>query len=269
MEQKEIHITYSQFGSVEEMNAEDRELAYAQLNSAFSSNDIIIAEENALSDGESPDNSPGAVWKLRPGMMGRIQRLGNLAGAQTSLYGNSSLWRSMIENTTGNFEVNQGREPTSVTTATGIALLNERAQSRKALKTIDRSAGFSRLYSLIDATALEYYDNGRIIKIGAAHDGEVIFRYSDYTKRNRNDEYIPEIDVIIHTGNGVANSRAFTISALNSLISTSITKDNYKLIESYIEAIGIPSRKEIIDFIEERFGNTSENFDKTQNGGII
>ena len=26
MEQKEIHITYSQFGSVEEMNAEDREL---------------------------------------------------------------------------------------------------------------------------------------------------------------------------------------------------------------------------------------------------
>lgn len=31
MEQKEIHITYSQFGSVEEMNAEDRELVSASI----------------------------------------------------------------------------------------------------------------------------------------------------------------------------------------------------------------------------------------------
>ena len=32
MEQKEIHISYSQFGSVEEMNAEDRELVCASID---------------------------------------------------------------------------------------------------------------------------------------------------------------------------------------------------------------------------------------------
>ena len=74
------------------IDAKDRELLFAQLNSAFSSNDIILMEENALSDAEVPDNSPGAVWKLRPGMMGKISRLGNLSSIQGSLYNNSSYW---------------------------------------------------------------------------------------------------------------------------------------------------------------------------------
>lgn len=242
------------------IDAKDRELVFAQLNSAYSSNDIILMEENALCDGENLDNSPGAVWRLRPGMMGKVARLGNMASAETSLYSSASFWQNLIENTTGNFEVNQGREPTSVTTATGIALLNERAESRKTLKNIDRNAGFKRLYSLIDKTSLEFYNDGRVIRLGVADD-EFVYSYGGFVKKTREEKYIPEIDVTIHTGSPIANSKAFTVSALTSLIGMKITEDNYRFVKAYVDAIGIPERSEICDFLDERFG-------KGENGEI-
>ncbi len=236
------------------IDAKDRELCFAQLNNAFSSNDIILAEENAFSDGEYPENSPGAMWKLRPGMMGKVQRLGNTAAYSNALYSGSNYFQSLIENTTGNFEVNQGKEPTNVTTATGIALLNERAQTRKSLKNIDRSQGFKRLFSLIDATALEYYNDGREIMLA---DGKsAFFKYSDFAGF---DNYIPVVDVVIHTGNTAANSKALTISALATLMGMNITKDNYVLAKAYIDAINIPERGEISDFLEKHFGENTDN----------
>lgn len=241
------------------IDAKDRELAYAQLNLAYNANDIILAEENAFSDGEMPDNTPGAVWKLRPGMMGKVQRLGNTAAYANSLYNGCSYWKSLIEDTTGNFEISQGKEPTSVTTATGIALLNERSQTRKSLKNIDRSAGFKRLFALIDATALEYYSDGRVISLSEDKDG-IVFRYSDFTKRNPDspDAYIPAVDVIIHTGSTAANSRALTVSALNTLMSMNITKDNYILAKAYVNAINIPERAQICEFLDERFEDNAQ-----------
>ena len=236
------------------IDAKDRELVYAQLNSAFSSNDIILMEENALTDSEILDNSPGAVWKLRPGMMGKVARLGNMAQSQNSLYTNSTFWQSLIESTTGNFEVSQGREPSSVTTATGIALLNERAESRKSLKNTDKNAGFKRLYSLIDKTSLEYYNDGRIIRLGFANDDEFVYGFGGFVKKTRERKYIPEMDISIHTGSAITNSRAFTISALSDLINMKINADNYKLVKAYVEKIGIPERCEISEFLDEKFG---------------
>lgn len=237
------------------IDAKDRELVYAQLNSAYSSNDIILIEENALTDSEMLDNSPGAVWKLRPGMMGKVARLGNMASSQGSLYSNSSFWQSLIESTTGNFEVNQGREPTSVTTAAGIALLNERAESRRSLKNTDRNAGFKRLYSLIDKTSLEYYNDGRVIRLGFADEDEFVYSFGGFVRKTREQKYIPAMDVIIHTGSAVTNSRAFTISALSDLINMKITADNYKLVKAYVETIGIPERGEIAEFLDEKFSD--------------
>lgn len=237
------------------IDAKDRELTFAQLNSAFASNDIILAEENAFCDGETIDNSPGTVWKLRPGMMGKVARLGNMASAQTSLYANGSFWQSLIETTTGNFEVNQGKEPSNVTTATGIALLNERAESRKNLKNADRNAGFKRLFMLIDMTALEYYNDGRIIRMGAAEGDEFVFRFGGFVKKTRERAYIPALDVTIHTGSPITNSKAFTVSALTSLISMNINSDNYKLVKAYVNAIALPDRAKICEFLEQRFGN--------------
>lgn len=247
------------------IDAQDREMAYAQLNSAFCSNDIILAEENALSDGCDMDNSPGAVWKLRPGMMGKVQRLGNLSAYENSLYTSCSYWRSLVEDTTGNFEVNQGKEPNNVTTATGIALLGERAQTRKTLKNIDRNAGFKRLYQLIDMTALEFYDDGRVFKIGAAENKELVYRFTGFSDKRREDSYIPAVDVIIHTGNGITNSRAFTLSALNTLMSMGITSDNYELVKAYLDEISIPQRAQIKEYLDAKFSKELEKNEEDSN----
>ncbi len=236
------------------IDAADREIAYAQLNAAFSSNDIIVAEENALCDECELDNSPGAVWKLRPGMMGKVQRLGNAAYSESYLHANYDKWRTLMEETTGNFTLNQGNEPQRVTTATGIALLNERAKNRSALKKIDKRAGFSRLFELCDRTALEYYDDGRVIFAGAADGGAIIYKYSNYSRYADGRAYIPGVDVKIHIGDGLANSKAFTISAISSLISTPITADNYRIVKSYLELIDLPMRKEICDMLDEKYG---------------
>lgn len=235
------------------IEAADRELAFAQLNAAFSSNDIILAEENALADGCTLDNSPGAVWTLRPGMMGKVQRLGNFGGSESALIANASAWREMIQNTTGNYDSYQGSEPTRVTTATGIALLNERAKSRTTLKKVGKKEGFKRLYSLIDRTALEYYDDGRTIAINGE---SVVYRFGDYVSDST---YIPTLDIRIHVGDGLENSKAFTVSAITDLIKTPITQDNYETVMAFIELIGLPMRKEICDAIKKRFEENAEN----------
>ncbi len=244
------------------IEAADRELAFAQLNAAFSSNDIIVAEENALADDCNLENSPGAVWTLRPGMMGKVQRLGNAAYNQTALFNNFGVWRDILQNTTGNFDSFNGNEPQKVTTATGIALLNERAKSRSSLKKVGRTSGFKRLYSLIDISALEYYDDGRIIAInGGKNDGEkqtIVYRFSDYSKKDGKassdvSAYIPVVDVKIHVGDGLENSKAFTVSAITDLIRTPITKDNYTLVMAFVELIGLPMRKEICDTLKATY----------------
>lgn len=241
------------------IDASDRELAFAQLNSAFSSNDIIVAEENALADDGELDNSPGAVWKLRPGMMGKIQRLGNSAYTETNQYNNSTYWRNIIQETTGNFTINQGSEPTRVTTASGIALLNERSKNRQQMKKVIKAEGFRRLYDLIDRTALEYYDSQRIPLIGAAQPGETVYRFEDFATYPEHSDaaYYPVVDVKIHVGDGIANSKAFTVQAISELIKVPINADNFRLIQSYVELIGLPMRQEICDDLERKYGDST------------
>lgn len=248
------------------IDAADRELAYAQLNSAFSSNDIIVAEENALSDDGTLDNSPGAVWKLRPGMMGKIQRLGNAGYTEMNQYNNSEHWREMMKDTVGNYDLNQGVEPTHVTTASGIALLNERAKNRQTMKKVIRSEGFRRLYELIDRTALEYYDDGRILEIGAADEDGTVFHFADYAVYPDDAEtaYIPVVDVKIHIGDGVESSKAFTVQALSDLMRTGINGDNYIFVKSYVDLIGLPMRGEICDFLDRRYGGEQEKPEETE-----
>ena len=234
------------------IDAADRDLTFAQLNAAYNSNDVILAEENAFSDAEAPDNAPGAVWKLRPGMMGKVQRLGNLAGAGSALLSNYARFQSMMEQTAGNFDINQGKEPSRVTTATGIALLNERSTGRQSLKKAGRTEGFRRLYQLMDATALEFYENGRVVECAGESFAFCADEYADKASGR-----FPTLDIKIHIGDGLVNSKAFTVSALSSLIGMRIDGDNYKLVEAYVDALGLPMRSEICAFIEKRFGDAS------------
>ncbi|MGN1121471.1 MAG: hypothetical protein ACI4RV_03815, partial [Eubacteriales bacterium] len=249
------------------IDAADRDLTFAQLNAAFCSNDVILAEENAFADGETPDNSPGAVWKLRPGMMGKVQRLGNLASTQAAQMSNYTLWQNMMEQTTGNFDVNQGREPLRVTTASGIALMNERAKSRQTLKKAGRTEGFRRLYRLIDCTALEFYEKGRFVECVSGG-----FGFEPDSNGTTAANRFPAVDIKIHIGDGLSNSKAFTVSAVSALVGMNINRDNYKLVEAYVELIGLPMRAEICAFLEDKFSTESEKttdkalFEKTDGG---
>jgi len=233
------------------IDASDRELTFAQLNSAFCSNDIVLCEENAFSEGKVPDNSPGAVWKLRPGMMGKVQRLGNMGATQSAQFNSYGMYQNMMEQTTGNFDINQGKEPAKVTTASGIALMNERAKSRQSRKNAGRSEGFKRLYALIDKTCSEFYEDGRSVKCKG---GLIEYKKEKLSCGCGDKLCVPEVDVKIHIGDGIANSKAFTVSAIGNLMNMDINADNYKLVKAYIELIGLPMRNEICEYLEEKFG---------------
>ena len=66
--------------------------------------------------------------------------------------------------------------------------------------------------------------------------------------------YIPAVDVTVYTGSSVANSKAFTVSALSTLMNMKINEDNYKLVRAYIETIGIPESAELCRYLDERYG---------------
>ena len=114
------------------------------------------------------------------------------------------------------------------------------------------------MYSLIDMTSLEYYNDGRIVRLGLSEEDEFVYRFGGFIKKTRQERYIPAVDVTIHTGSAIANSKAFTVSALSSLISMKINADNYKLVKAYVENTGIPERAEICEYLDKRFGNDEE-----------
>lgn len=268
------------------VDAADRELAYALLNSAFMSNDITLMEENAMADGSSPDNRPGALWKVKAGQISNVRRLGGIANAGNKLQMIEFI-RSVIQETVGNFDSAQGKEPVRVTTASGIAQLNERADARKSIKKADRLSGFERLYELIDWTALEYYDDDRLIFIGVKDDetmakflqnpqmgnmdinqGPVIFRFNSDNMRVLDDMatqskgqaeyYYPRVDAVVNAGDGLQKSKAFTLSATENLLKTPINQDTYKIVESMIDIMDLPNKKEIRDELEGKFGQQAQ-----------
>ena len=65
--------------------------------------------------------------------------------------------------------------------------------------------------------------------------------------------YIPTIDVRIHIGEGVENSRSVTISALSELAGMNINEGNYPLVRAYINALDIPAKAELTAELDKRF----------------
>lgn len=167
------------------IDAADRELQVAAQNRAFMANDMLIVEEDALADGVEVTNEPGAILTMRPGRFDRIRRLSGLSSAAEGT-AMAEHYTGMIERTVGNFDSTLGEEPERVVTATGIKLLNARADARREIKRADRLRGFARLYELIDWFCLEFYDDGRPIRIAAAGavgrrarlQGELCYTYS-------------------------------------------------------------------------------------------
>lgn len=225
------------------IDAADRQMAFAQLNTAFFANDILVYEENAFSPDSFPDNRPGAVWKLRPGMIDKVSRLGGLSKDSESHYEIVDKYRKMIKETLGNYDYMQGDYSTSVTTATGLALLSDLATERMSAKNVCKKAGFYDLYRLMDIFAMDFYNNEKIELVTGEKPCELISTYG----------YASELDVRIHIGEGVENSRSFTVSALSELMKTNVNEENYPMVRAYISAVDVPSKSEIIAALDERF----------------
>ncbi len=236
------------------IDAADRQLAFAQLNTAFFANDILLYEENAFAPDSFPQNHPGAVWKLRPGMIDKVSRLGGLAGDSTVHYEIVDKYRALMKEALGNYDFLQGDSATQVTTATGLALLSDFASKRIAAKQVCKKAGFSRLYRLIDYFALEVYGHDRLEAIGAGCKGTL--------ERCRHCiellGYVPAVDIRINIGDGLENSRSFTISAISELIKTEITAENYPIVRAYIESLGIPYGAAICEKLDKKFHMAGE-----------
>jgi hypothetical protein len=268
------------------VDAADRELAIALLNDAFMGNDIIISEENAFADDGTHENRPGAEWKMKTGMLNSVRRLSGL-GQPSNRLEMINFLRGVIQETVGNFDSAQGKEPVRVTTASGIAQLNERADARKNIKKADRLAGFERLYELIDWTALEFYDDDRLIFIGVKDDetrakfsqglqgieglpmnldinqGPVIFKFnSDKMRVLDNDTtetadeaqyYYPRVDAVVNAGDGLNKSKAFTLASTENLLKLNITPQNYKIVIAMVDIMDLPNRKEIREHLETMY----------------
>ena len=251
------------------VDAADRELANGLMNDAFTANDIILQEEGALADGEEFTNVPGAVVKLRQNGIGRVARLGGLNDGKNCL-GMVEWLLNQIQRTNRNYETNQGKASSTVKTATELAMLRSDVDAQMEIKKADRNAGFVRLYELIDWSALEFYDDDRVIFLGAEKPGEdaVNFRFQTdnyavqvpavhdpMTMETLREPYTywPTVDVTVNAGDGVIRSKAATLQALQNLAGVPVTAENYKLLTAMLDVLDIPQKQEITQEWQDRF----------------
>jgi len=240
------------------VDAADREFMNAILNDGFMSNDITLVEDQALADGQQMTATPGAVVMTKPNKLNGVRRLGGIAHNDNAL-NMINFIHEKIQETTGNFDSAQGKEPIRVTTASGIAQLNEKAQARKVMKKADRLEGFNRLYELIDWTALEFFNTDRVIMINGKEDEEpeppIEFNSTNHMMRDpvTQEPYFPRLDSTITSGEGVQHSVSFTLSATKELSEMPITPQNYKIVMSYVDLLDLPNKAEIKDNLEAQF----------------
>lgn len=223
------------------IDAADRQLLFAQLNTAFFAGDILVYEENAFAPDSFPENRPGAIWKLRPGMMEKVKRLGGLAGDSAAHYEIAEKYRAMMKEAAGNYDFMQGDSSTRVNTATGLALLGDYATKRTEAKNIGKKAGFEALYRLIDQMALEIFSAE---KLCAITDRDVTAEMLSY---------IPSLDVSVTVCEGIEGTRSYVLSALMDLLSVEITVENYPIVRAYVGALGFPERHTLLEELDRRF----------------
>lgn len=254
------------------VDAADRKLAMNILNDTFLANDILLVEDSALADGEEFTNEPGAVVHLKQGRMGGVQRLGGLQSIANGSMG-VDFFKQQIERASRNYDTNTGKEASRVTTATGLAMMRQDAQSQADIKSADRNAGFERLYELLDWLALEFFDDDRLLYIGA---DELKDRAAQTMEFNADAfwdtmpavtdpagnvvreewKYFPRVDVTITAGDSVAHGKAQTLQALQALTQSQITPENWKLFAAQLDLMNLPGKQEIIDEWQRRFETT-------------
>ncbi len=258
------------------VDAADRAMATAQFNDAMMGNDIILQEEDALAEGETLTNEPGAVVTLRKNAMGKVQRLGGLHTAGQSL-NLMNAYMEQIQRANRNYDQNLGKETTRVTTASGLLQIRSDADSQNELKKADRNRGFERLFELLDWLALEFFDDDRTLFLGGKKE-DGVERTESQTLTYNSDRfgqmippvqdaitgevvreaytYFPRVDVTVTAGDGVARSKAATLEVLDKLAAIQPNQQNYKILSAMLDILDIPQKQEIQKAWEEQFSPT-------------
>jgi hypothetical protein len=266
------------------VEAGDKELMSTLLNNMYNSQDIILQEEESLSDGDSISNEPGSIVTVRQGKINAVRRLGNVANSTNSL--NTINWlQNQIEETNGNNGVNAGEKPPSnVTTFSGMALLAEQGQKRVKTKMTPRNLAFRRLYELIDWHVLEFYNTDRILTIRGKDGISKMFKFNsdkfkkldkdkfeagidkfsvendgaempdkDYFELREKLTYYPRIDTEIILTDPIAKSKAMAVQAVSEIMKSldNLNPIKAKLLKSQVELMGLPNKQEILDAIDE------------------
>ncbi len=258
------------------VDAADRAMATAQFNDAMMGNDIILQEEDALVEGETLTNEPGAVVTLRKNAMGKVQRLGVLPTAGQSL-NLMNAYMEQIQRANRNYDQNLGKETTKVTTASGLLQIRSDADSQNELKKADRNRGFERLFELLDWLALEFFDDDRTLFLGGKKEDGVEQRKPQTLTYNSDRfgiavppvqdaitrevvreayTYFPRVDVTVTAGDGVARSKAATLEVLDKLAAIQPNQQNYKILSAMLDILDIPQKQEIQKAWEEQFHPT-------------
>ena len=251
------------------VDAADRELLTGLFNDQMMANDVVVIEDGALAPGEEFTNVPGAVIRVNQGRGNGIARLGGLGDGVKCV--NMIEWLlGQIQRANRNYDSNQGRETARVTTASGLLQLRSDAQQQTQIKTADRNAGFCRLYELLDWLALEFFDDDRLLFIGAkkaGDEGETV-RYNSanfalQTGAVRDpvtgavlDEghiYYPRVDVTVTCGDGISKTPGATVEILDKIAATNVTPDNWQLLASMLEYLDIPQKQDIISEWQQKF----------------
>lgn len=254
------------------VDAADRQIAIGQLNDAMMANDVVLVEEGALADGAEFTNAPGAQVTVKQGRMGGVARLGGLNNGIQSVSA-VNWFLDQIQRTSRNYDSNNGRETARVTTASGLLQLRGDAETQQKLKKADRDAGFCRLYELLDWLALEYFDDDRLLFIGAKKKGEqpqsLTYNGDAFARRagvkvdmltaavtDEGFDYYPRVDVTVTAGDGLSKNPATTVEVLDKLAASQITADNWELLAAELEYLDIPQKQEIIESWRRKFAPT-------------
>lgn len=257
------------FAIIGMVDAADRKLHTALFSEAMMGNDMILVEEGALSEGSEVVNEPGAILHVKQGRAGGVARLGGMQALTNALNG-MEWFRAQMERANRNYETNLGKEASRATTATAMSMLRSDAQDQEDIKKADRNAGFERLYELIDWLALEYFDEDRLLFLGADDKKErkaqqMMFNsnrlstempeVTDVTGRVVREpwQYWPRVDVTITAGDSVVKGKQATLQALQALTQSQITAENWKLYAAQLELLDIPEKQDIISEWKERF----------------
>lgn len=255
------------FPVLDMVDAADRKLSMALYNDAMLANDIIIAEEDAFADGCEPSNEPGAIWTMKQNRSGAVARLGGLHPL-TSAMNDLNWFKEQIERANRNYESNMGKNTSNTQTATGLAMLRSDANAQGDIKAADRLQGFERLYELLDWLALEFFDDQRMLFIGAKDErpaATLMFHADSFAQEmpevldiggeviREKWTYFPRVDVTITAGDSVIKGKQATLQALQGLAQANITPQNWKLFAAQLEILDIPNKKEIVEEWKKQF----------------